>query len=266
MVLMLALLQAASGHVLEREAETAADAAALAAVGRWGDNIEVRPGWIVGDEGGAEAAAQQLASQNDATLESLDGDRLGLVWRATVTVETNDEVIDGPVDEVTGETVRSTSTAEVQLTITPLPSQARTDIEDLEDSIGIELRGDSALNWYAGGTCATGVDTDRLSDDMKIAILRIEDELGDGIRLNSGYATSACLAAGGVEVPGLSPARTGDQVELSAYDDREDAADEFRSLGFCEPTPYTFVSPDSPACTGGLSDLVSFDTRLVPNP
>jgi hypothetical protein len=263
----LAVMQVGSAHVLERRAETASDASALAAAQHMSGMVDVGIGGIGLGGGGARDAAEALADSNEADLVDFQVERPGLfAWRVTATVETRKGVIDGPVSAVVGREVRSTSTARLAIEVQGLPpSPRRLSMEEVADAAGVPypLDADSALVVHAGETCRTGVDTDRLSDEVKIAVLQVEDAVGGGLDLVSGFATPACLLRAGVALPQLSPATRGDQIELVAG--QPDAADELRDLGFCDDGDR-FVAPSSLACGGDLNSLVTISTRLVPNP
>lgn len=267
--LTLALVQIGSAHVLERRSETAADAAALAAAGRIGRGLAVGVGGIdpgVG-AGALSAAASELADENGAELVDLDVDRFDpRGWRVSATVETRDGVIGGPVDAVIGRRARTTSTASLTVEVEALPpSLGGSSLRELAGRAGVPfpLSPTSALVRHAGETCQGGVDTDRLSDEVKIAILQVEAALGQGLQLAGGYASPVCLLAGGAVVPELSPATRGDQIRLSPGQPLAEAL--LRDRGFCQDGD-TFIAPGNLACGGDLSSLVTTDTRLVPNP
>jgi hypothetical protein len=267
--LTLAVLQAANAHKLERQAETASDAAALAAANRWQANMTLGPGQIWwGDAAAVQSRAEHLAEQNDAELVGIQRGGAGATWRITATVETDGGIIGGPVDSIVGRTAESTSTATVAVISRPLPPSVRgTPLAELARRAGVDypLERDSALVRYAGQTCDDGVDTDRLSDAVKVAILQVEAVLGGGLELESAAGTQACLRRQGMNEPLLSPALGGNQIRLSPS--QESAADLLRDEhDFCEPVHRTYVAPSSPVCLGTLEDFVTVRARLVPNP
>lgn len=116
-VLMLALLQVGSAHVLERQAETASDAAALAAAEAYASVINASP--LPNYAAAAALAAGRaplLATANDATMVGYQTTGIGPNWRVTVSVETDEGVVSGLVGAVAGDQAGSTSTARVVLT------------------------------------------------------------------------------------------------------------------------------------------------------
>lgn len=270
--LTLALLQVGSAHVLERRAQTAADAAALAAAERWHNGLGIGPGFInfTGDQMAYESA-EQLASENDATVVGYESTGWGSSFQVTVTVETDGEVVSGPIAAVTSRKARSTSTAGVGVTVIPLEGSVDEPrpLAELAREAGVSVSSDSALNRYAGESCTTGVDTDNLSNAMKIAILRVEAQLGEGLRLESGFMTRPCAEGAGYNAPDLSPAIQGDQIQLEQGEDAPDQDEAHRllnDLGLCG-TGNTFIASSSLACDAdALRRSVSITPRLEPNP
>lgn len=126
--LALALLQVESARHLHREAQSAADAAALSAARSLGRQLLGASHGLDG-LGAADVRAAAVASARDdrARVGTIDLDRTPSGARVTVSVESEAGVAPGPITTVVGRHARATATAVVDLT----PAGPRTHLVSL---------------------------------------------------------------------------------------------------------------------------------------
>lgn len=259
-------------------AQTAADAAALAAV----DNVRAQLRALVAQgrleefeflrigESAARAAAADYAARNDARLVSF---RLRTATKLTATVEV---VSNETVGDDAG---RATATAELTILgagggggggsgsvgACPIP---RAQLEALAGRHDITMVHDNSALLVNTRCDGPGVAVAPLTDTMKVGILMVEEELGRGIRLSSayrspGYQTTLCarLRSQGITVPcalsGRSMHNVGMAIDAPSgeYQNIAAALSTNRSIPLCwpipGPDPYHFVSVEPGSACGG---------------
>jgi hypothetical protein len=155
-------------------------------------------------------------------------------------------------------------------------------ISDIADKAGVKIRSDSALRTYCGDGNGTGVDVADLTDAMKVALVKAEDELGHGVRLNSAFRSVAyqrvlCQRVSGpCAPPGQSMHNFGMAVDVS---DPGEMAGVAAAAGLCQPLPgddaVHFSLASDVECGGragagggggggGFGGFVSYVVKLVP--
>jgi hypothetical protein len=146
----------------------------------------------------------------------------------------------------------------------------------------VPVRADSALRRYHARCGGGFVDVYHLTTEMKVAILRAEDAMGQGLRLNSAYRTVACQAAitnpvgGRIAPPGRSLHNHGLAIDTNMVSQLRAAIASRGDVELCQPFPNDdFVhfswqhARECGGAAGGRSapldplSIVSFDIRLV---
>lgn len=313
----IAILQVGRASALRAEAVTAADAAALAAVDDVRKQIEEQitttgtynPHLIQVPR--LEVAARSWASRNGGTVSRLVYNPMDLTVR--VWVRSTDAIArSGDPDGMGGElndelreegATRAEGKARAKLELTfnfpGLPGGGvggglglpRTELDDLAAKAGVPVRDDSALRRY-GGDCASGSkDIHRLTDAMKIAILKAEDEMGAPLVINSAYRDpQRCQPSSGVggflAPPGMSLHNYGQAIDVQNWQALLAATNRNPGIGLCWPFPGDHVhfslsggrecggrtggpgggrgwGGGGGAFPGGISSFVTFDSRLV---
>ncbi|MGH2662103.1 MAG: M15 family metallopeptidase [Actinomycetota bacterium] len=289
------LFQVGRATDLRARAQTAADAAALAAARELRDQLLTQvlttgaAGTQAIDEGAIQAAAADYAERNGARLVSYRRSALDVF----VTVETM-EALGERARPVGDRDDRGVARARARLdpvyTLGVAPTAvgggsglSEEELERLAEAAG----GDRVLSNSAlrvnGSDCFAGVDVVHLQDAMKIAILRAEAILGAPLVLTDGYRTYACQAylfetvTGPVAPPGQSMHNYGLAIDVANYGALVSAA---AQVGLCQPLPSNdpvhFSPASGPECGGVAGSLgpggafggdptsfVNYEMRLV---
>lgn len=267
----LALLQVADATAVRGEAQTAADAAALAAVDAASSGASLGAGGAV-DIGPAGSAAAHAATANDATLRNVTGGRVAgqpFAWqrlRYEVTVESGASTSDGLISGLGGGTATETAAAEVRIDLIEAPRLACcASFSALEAMVGLPVLPHSALRVRTGQTCVTGVDTDRLVDDVAVAIIRAEAHnallgLLSPVPLTQGaLADAACRPAGS---PPWTAAARGEEIRIDpALEVWWQPA--LEAAGFTRAAAGVYVISTSPTLGGPPVRIEVSDPRLV---
>jgi hypothetical protein len=289
------LFQVGRATDLRARAQTAADAAALAAARELRDQLLTQvlttgaAGTQAIDEGAIEAAAADYAERNGARLVSYHRSALDVF----VTVETL-EALGERARPVGDRDDRGVARARARLdpvyTLGVAPTAvgggsglSEEELERLAEAAGVDgVLSNSALR-VNGSDCFAGVDVVHLQDAIKIAILRAEAILGAPLVLTDGYRTYACQAylfetvTGPVAPPGQSMHNYGLAIDVANYGALVSVA---AQVGLCQPLPSNdpvhFSPASGPECSGVAGSLgpggafggdatsfVTYEMRLV---
>jgi putative Flp pilus-assembly TadE/G-like protein len=287
------LFQVGRATDLRAGAQTAADAAALAAARELKDQLLAQvlltgaAGTEAIDEGAIEAAAADYAERNGGRLVSYHRSALDVF----VTVETL-EALGERARPVGGD--RGVAQARARLdpvyTLGVAPPAvgggsglSDEELDRLAEAAGVDgVLSNSALR-VNGSDCFAGVDVVHLQDAMKIAILRAEAILGGPVVLTDAYRTYECQAflfntvTGPVAPPGQSMHNFGLAIDVANYGALASVA---AQVGLCQPLPSNdpvhFSPASGPECGGVAGTLgpggayggdatsfVNYEMRLV---
>lgn len=289
------LFQVGRATDLRAEAQTAADAAALAAARELRDQLLAQvlttgaAGTEAIDEGAIEDAAADYAERNGARLVSYHRSALDVF----VTVETLEALGErarpvGDRDDRGVARARARLDPVYALGVAPTAvgggsGLSEEELERLAEAAGVDgILSNSALR-VNGSDCFAGVDVVHLQDAMKVAILRAEGLLGGPLVLIDGYRTYACQAylfdtvTGPVAPPGQSMHNFGLAIDVANYGALASVA---AQVGLCQPLPSNdpahFSPASGPECGGVAGTLgpggayggdatsfVNYEMRLV---
>lgn len=260
------LFQVGAAGVLRSDAQTAADAAALAAaqdLQRQMVRLLLDTGWNEAaalDHVSATRAARDYAARNDAIVTSIAFEQL------TVTVEVvgdHEQRVDGPgsLEEVDDVAAEARAVASVDVVYAPgVPGGVgggpltgggscpvpRDVIERVAADAGVEperaLAG-SFLTRYAGCGNAPGVSVSGLALPMQVALLRVEQAMGAPLQLTSGFRTAAYQAqlcarvTGPCAPPGRSMHQFGLAVDVGNWQAVVAVLRADPSIPLCQPLP-----------------------------
>ena len=259
------LFQVGAAGVLRGDAQTAADAAALAAaqdLRRQMVQLLLQTGWNEAaalDHVRATRAARDYAARNGAVLADIRFD--GLEVEVAVRGD-RDQRLDGPgsLEELRDLPAQARATAVVDVVYAlgvpagaiggpltgggscALPSD---EVERVAEEAGVDLAfaQRSFLTRYAGCGNAPGVSVSGLALPMKVALLRVEQAMGQPLVLTSGFRTAAYQAQlcarvdGPCAPPGRSMHQFGLAVDVGNYGAVVAVLRADPSIPLCQPLP-----------------------------
>lgn len=286
------LLQFGHATILEAEATTVADAAALAAADELADQLREslrvtafnqRPAL---NQAAATRAARTYAERNGGTLRDISYSGL----EVQVQVTTDDALSGQGLEAVRGRRGTATARAEVEIAYAfgppGNPGRAAVDqaqIDRVSQEAGVPVRSDSALVTYQG-TGYGDVAANLLAPQMKASIAKLEALMDAPLILSSAYRSAAYQAdlcqrvSGPCAPPGRSMHQYGLAVDAANW---AAALPYLEAAGLCQPLPSndavhlshvsgrecggrTGVLGSGGAFGGNPASFATFEVHLIP--
>lgn len=261
--LTVGLLQVGWAGALRAQAQTAADAAALAAAEELKAQLQtllLQTGFnelgLPLDVGAMRSAAEDYAARNGATVTAFDFDHSE--WEVFVRTASADALRgEGWLSDTAGRRGVSEARATLDMTIAAgvgggapttsgggagLSESELAAVADAVDGVD-EVPADSALRRYNGNGFSSQTSVSGLTSEMRTSILELEQVLDSPLQINSGYRHPTYQAelcqkvAGPCAPPGTSMHNFGLAIDVANHGAVAAAVNANPDIGLCQPLP-----------------------------